>query len=435
MTESNIAPLLAALLCTTIISLAPNLLLYLFPDLVVTTSSSNAHPDAVTRTKYWLSLGQCLAAGGLLGDVFLHTLPHSVMDIYANAKGKEDVGDEHHHHHHHEEHHHEEHHHGHGHDHHHDHEFESQMMVLGMAILLGFSVFFIFDCIVRIFGAHHHHHHESKKEEETTNKSNLSPSLIFSSPAILLNLTADALHNFTDGIAIGASFATAASTVEFSPETSLLEQISTLLHSRGGLASLAIFLHEVPHELGDFSILLDSGMSQSKAIQVQFVTALAAYAGTVFGYELLDVMSQGDNLDVLVPFTAGGFIYLACGTILPGVLAQDDGEETEGDRSSRAKGGERKSQLKKRMGQVIAFAVGIGFMYLVATLEHAGGSCCHGQLDLSMDHDHSTHHHHHSHDPIHHHHEHVHNEVDSHHHEDHDHCCEDHDHHHDHGEL
>lgn len=422
-TSPTAAPLLAALLCTTAISLAPNLLLYLFPTLTTSNSNSN-DPQALATTKYWLTLGQCLAAGGLLGDVFLHTLPHSVMDIYANAQSeKSEEGHDHH------DHGHEEHHgHSHGHD-HHDHEFESQMMVLGMAILLGFTVFFVFDCVVRTFGAHHHHSGD-EKDKKTQKEQDFSLSLVLSSPAILLNLTADALHNFTDGIAIGASFATAASTIDLSQDASLLDQITTLLQSRGGLASLAIFLHEVPHELGDFSILLDSGMSQAKAIQVQFLTALAAYAGTFFGYGLLDVIkhgSHGGNIDVLVPFTAGGFIYLACGTILPGVLANEDDHDHEKN-EDEARKGKRTSQFKNRIGQILAFGVGVGFMYLVATLEHAGGNCCHGHLDLSLE-DHTHDHTGHSHGSVHHHE--VHSHEESHGHDgDHHHCC-DGDHHHD----
>ena len=199
----------AAFASTGLISLAPNLLLFLFPQ------ASNASDND------WLSIGQALAAGGLLGDVFLHVIPHSA-GMSENA---------------------------------------------GLWILLGFSIFLVVDMIVRSTSSssghgHSHSHHHSDDAPKTKKKHiasdgqqeiNLDRHYSHTS-AVLLNLAADALHNFTDGLAIGASFAYA-----HVPASSATEHVAfttefwTLLKSRGGLATLSILFHEIPHELGTYT--------------------------------------------------------------------------------------------------------------------------------------------------------------------------------------
>lgn len=76
-----------------------------------------------------------------------------------------------------------------------------------------------------------------------------------------LNLAADFAHNFTDGLAIGASYLAG--------------------NSIGVITTLTILFHEVPHEIGDFAILIQSGCSKSKAMTLQLITALGALSGTV----------------------------------------------------------------------------------------------------------------------------------------------------------
>lgn len=384
------AAIVAAFLSTTAISLLPNILLFLFP---------NYEPDSPM-----LSIGQALAAGALLGDVFLHTLPHAMMDIQSGGGGEGEGGDSHDH----------GHSHGHGHDHghkdngSHDH---GHIESLGLAILVGFFVFFVFDIFVRSFGSHDHHNHDHaekscSKEEEGGDKKNKKS--IFTS-AVILNLIGDSLHNFTDGIAIGASFA-AASVVSATLnhdhdhvhdhhhdhsdtiESSLLNQVLTLVQSRGGLASMAVLFHEIPHELGDFAILVSGGMSKKQAIKAQFSTAIAAYCGTFVGLFGMGYMKNIFEYDLMIPFTAGGFIYLAAVTILPSLL-------------------EEKRTLNVRMLQIMAFIVGIAFMYYVAVLEHGGGcSCCPEHLDLHTGHDHDHHGHDHTNEHHHDHHGHDHHD-------------------------
>lgn len=296
-----------------------------------------------------------------MGDVFLHTLPHAMMD------GKGD----------------------------HDH-----IETIGIAILVGFLVFFVFDVVVRSFGHDHDNGHTDSHEKghehhSSTDKSKKSIFGVFSS-TVILNLVADSMHNFTDGIAIGASFAGVSAetltTVHDDP-SSLFEKVLSLTQSRGGLASLAVLFHEIPHELGDYSILVSAGMSKKQAIVTQFSTAIAAYCGTFVGLLGMEQMKTalGYDYDLMIPFTAGGFIYLAAVTILPSLL--------EG----------KKTTFTMRIMHIMSFVVGIIFMYFVAVLEHNEG------------HGHSHSHSHHSH---------SHSEVDDHHdHRDHhDHDNEHHDH-------
>lgn len=113
-----------------------------------------------------------------------------------------------------------------------------------------------------------------------------------------LNLAADFSHNFTDGLAIGASYL-AGNTV-------------------GLITTLTILIHEVPHEIGDFAILIQSGCPRMTAIWLQSSTAIGALAGCILGLSMEAIGQQAIN--AILPFTAGGFIYIACVSVLPELL-------------------------------------------------------------------------------------------------------------------
>jgi solute carrier family 39 (zinc transporter), member 7 len=324
--------IVAALISTALISLAPNLLLLLFPRY----ASGDGEQSRL------LCLGQAMAAGGLLGDVFLHTIPH--------ASGEGEVG---------------------------------------LWILLGFAVFLATDMVMRSFGQHHAH--EEKKGESTHHHhKGLKAS------AVLLNLVADSMHNFTDGVAIGASFST-------SNDTST---VLSLLKSRGGLATVSIMFHEIPHELGDFAFLVKNGFSKQQAIIAQFGTAVAAMAGTCVGLMLHEFAGE-----TLIYITAGGFIYLAACTMLPELL-------------------EEKASLKFRMMQIAFFGTGVAFLYAVSLLEamdhqhdghgHSHGRNHHAEHSSTPEHGHDLHHHvEHFATHAHHHHGHEHHEHQHHGHNEH----------------
>lgn len=276
----------AALVSTGFISLAPNLILFAFPGVA---------KEGAIRGSLVLAMGQALAAGGLLGDVFLHTMP------------------------------------------------EANEQAAGLWVLAGFSLFLIMDMLIRSLEGdvdHHHSHTNTKTDNDDKPATTRSAISMMFSSSILLNLTADALHNFTDGLAIGASFATAGGNHS---------TWQAMLASRGGTATLSILLHEIPHELGDYCILLKNGFTKNEAIATQFFTAIAAFVGTFVG---LWAASTWPGVNYI---TAGGFVYLASVTILPKVLE------------------ERKSSLLFRSCQLIAFLLGIGFLFSVSLLEGEHG--------------------------------------------------------------
>lgn len=117
-----------------------------------------------------------------------------------------------------------------------------------------------------------------------------------------LNLIGDSIHNFIDGIIISTSF---------------LVNIPL-----GIVTSLAIILHEIPQEIGDFGILVYGGLSKTKALLYNFISALTAFLGALVAYFFL---SQIDNFaPFIIAFAAGGFIYIACSDLIPELHKERD---------------------------------------------------------------------------------------------------------------
>ena len=110
-----------------------------------------------------------------------------------------------------------------------------------------------------------------------------------------MNLVGDAFHNFIDGMIIAGSYL-----------------VSIPL---GFATTLAVIAHEIPQEVGDFGILLHAGYSKGKALFFNFLSALTAVLGAVI--TVLIGTKIGNLTTILVPFTAGGFIYIAGSDLLP----------------------------------------------------------------------------------------------------------------------
>jgi zinc transporter 7 len=132
------------------------------------------------------------------------------------------------------------------------HSFSSGDHYVGLWVLFGFSIFLVFDMLMRSVSpsncSHSYHHHDNQKNEDEKHESLdkvESTSANVSTSTILLNLTADSLHNFTDGLAIGASF---------SSYKSDKDSILSLIKSQGGITTLSILFHEIPHELGGMCV-------------------------------------------------------------------------------------------------------------------------------------------------------------------------------------
>lgn len=146
-------------------------------------------------------------------------------------------------------------------------------------------------------------------------------------PVGYMNLIADGLHNFIDGVIIGASY---------------------LVHYQVGVATtLAVIFHEIPHELGNFFVLLYAGFSKTRALFFNFLSALAAILGTVVALAIGSEM-QG-FAQTMLPLAAGGFIYIAGSDLVPELNKQ--------------------TQLSKSIVQMIAIGAGIGLMLLLALAE------------------------------------------------------------------
>src|SRR4030042_30400 len=117
-----------------------------------------------------------------------------------------------------------------------------------------------------------------------------------------LNLIGDGIHNFTDGLVIGASFLVS---VRF-----------------GIITALVIVLHEIPQEIGDFGVLVYGGFSRFKALYYNFLTALTCVLGTIAGYFIS--INVKDFSVFLLPFTAGGFIYIGACDLVPELHKKPD---------------------------------------------------------------------------------------------------------------
>jgi len=111
----------------------------------------------------------------------------------------------------------------------------------------------------------------------------------------LMSLMGDVVHNFIDGLIIGASY---------------LVSIPV-----GVYTSVAILLHEIPQEIGDFGVLVHGGFTKTKALMLNLGVALTAVLGVVIS---LLLSSRVANLThVVIPFAAGGFIYIAGSDLIP----------------------------------------------------------------------------------------------------------------------
>lgn len=341
-----------SLLATAYISIFPNLLLYFVP------------PDIDTSS---LNTLVAFAVGGLLGDVFLHLMPHAFMGEHHGDQATIVVD-------------------------------EKKNVVIGMGIFIGLTFFFIMDKGMRVFngggGGHSHghththehahadHNHDShdhshsekpnaedsssslrqRKPDSSSSSSDVTPpapASVEPSNSIklsaYLNLFADATHNFTDGLAMAASFYA-------SPGV-------------GATTAVAVFFHEIPHEVGDYAILIQSGFSKQKAMMAQFTTAVGAFLGTLAGIaieeasrsgahekhnlEVAGILGTGVTLgDMVIPFTAGGFIYIATVGVIPELL--------------EVTGGFRKD-IRQMATELVALMVGVGMMSVIAWNEATAG--------------------------------------------------------------
>ncbi len=142
-------------------------------------------------------------------------------------------------------------------------------------VLVGFVLFFVIEK-----GLHWRHCHKGRCDVHVFH---------------YMNLIGDAVHNFIDGLIIAASFI-----------------VSIPL---GLTTAVAIAAHEIPQEIGDFGVLVYGGFAKKKALVLNFIIALTIVLGGIAGYFLASFIEPVVNL--LLPFAAGGFIYIAATDLVP----------------------------------------------------------------------------------------------------------------------
>lgn len=340
-------------------------------NFIVSSMPINIHPLILTSLVSF-------AAGGLLGDIFLHLLPQTFLGD-PNEK--------------------------------YDFQFvlldEKRNVILGIFIFAGFIFFMLIDKTLRILGhnnggdAHSHPHSHShshshslasnneevsfsssvnkhssgdslslrkkeRKDQKASTKEKIVEDVASVSPsartAAWLNLISDFVHNVADGIAITSAF-----------------YISKAV---GSTTTLAIVLHEVPHAIGDFAVMIQGGFSKYQALKSSMITALGLFIGCLIsnglqmlaglhlllwssGSETSEVVSHFSNglfgttvtfNELTLPFTAGGFIYIATVGVIPEVLELED---------HTSKGYE----MFKTIAQLISMLFGICLMWFISWFE------------------------------------------------------------------
>jgi zinc and cadmium transporter len=133
-----------------------------------------------------------------------------------------------------------------------------------------------------------------------------------------LILVGDAFHNFVDGVVIAAAFLVA--------------------FPLGTATALAVIAHEVPQEVGDFAVLLDSGYPRSRAFMYNLFSSLATLPGAMIAYFSLSTMLAA--VPYILAFSAASFIYIATADLLPKL--------------------HRKTSFGASIGQTVLLLAGIG---------------------------------------------------------------------------
>ncbi len=184
---------------------------------------------------------------------------------------------------------------------------DTALLKIFLYLLLGFCTFFILEEFVSW------HHHHSREHPEIL-------------PFSYLILIGDGVHNFIDGLIIAASFM-----VSFPV---------------GIVTALTVAFHEIPQEIGDFAVLVYCGFKKSKALFLNFLSALMAILGGLAGFLLSEKI--GHSIVFLLPFAAGNFIYIAASDLIPEI--------------------KQKLSIKKSLTYFIVFLFGIMVMLLTKLL-------------------------------------------------------------------
>lgn len=143
-----------------------------------------------------------------------------------------------------------------------------------------------------------------------------------------MNLIGDSIHNFIDGLVIAGAF---------------------MVNIGLGIATtIAVAIHEVPQEIGDYGVLIHAGFNKRKAIIINYIVAFAVVVGGVVGYFSFSHLET--FLPYLLPFAAGGFVYISASDLMPEIR--------------------KETNRKKSIITFLVFILGILMMYLVKLINH-----------------------------------------------------------------
>ncbi len=158
--------------------------------------------------------------------------------------------------------------------------FETIGPMTGIWVLVGLVTFFVLE---KFLHWHHEHGHEGHDHPPAIH------------PLGFLNLAADGLHNLLDGVLVAAAY---------------------LSSIEAGIATtIAVILHEIPQEMGDFGVLLLAGFRRRQALFLNLATGALAIVGA--GLTLLIGARSAPLAEAMVPFAAGCFIYIAGSDLVP----------------------------------------------------------------------------------------------------------------------
>uniref|UniRef100_A0A3Q0R565 Zinc transporter ZIP13 n=1 Tax=Amphilophus citrinellus TaxID=61819 RepID=A0A3Q0R565_AMPCI len=202
------------------------------------------------------------AIGGLLGDVFLHLLP----EAWELSAGK-----------------------------------QNHYMTQGLWVIIGLLAFLLLE---KMFPDQDSPENPASVSDLNFNSavSDHSCSHSHLQPIGYLNLLANCIDNFTHGLAVSGSF--------------------LVSKKVGFLTTFAILLHEIPHEVGDFAILLRAGFDRWSAARMQVTTALVGVLGAFFALCTQSPKGADNASSWILPFTSGGFLYIALVNVVPDLLEE-----------------------------------------------------------------------------------------------------------------
>lgn len=171
-----------------------------------------------------------------------------------------------------------------------------------MTTMLLFVGAFVFSFLFETLFSWHHCHTASHHGEKNSPKHCKHPTKAYSH----LVLYSDGIHNFIDGLIIAASFI-----------------INPIL---GLTTAVAIALHEIPQELGDYAVLVHGGFNKKKALALNFLASSTVVLGGVAGFFLTQSIETA--VPILLPFAAGSFMYIAAADLLPELKHDEDINES-----------------------------------------------------------------------------------------------------------